>query len=348
MKKKLTSLLLVSLITFATVKVQAQALDMALVSAIIGPSPASYPGKVTIGFQILAELFDQPLSSDDMGISHARITLSLSNLQGSSSIMPTGAGADMFDWIFIAEHNTYIGSSKDVVMPHDIFHQVTFTDLPVIAPSTITNTGFQVNLMPPGDLLDSQSNDDGPNIFTSAPLPVTLVSFKAEKEGNLAQLTWSTTEETNSDRFEVERSATGKDWQKIGEVSSHGESTVLRQYTYTDRTPLDGANLYRLKMVDLDDTFTYSSLRIVQFEENTADDLVFVYPNPTTDKVYLNKMDLTTVKQVSVVDMKGRSMLVATSAVNGIDVKNLSAGAYLLKVSNSDGSTNTHKFLINR
>ncbi|MET7259634.1 Ig-like domain-containing protein, partial [Dyadobacter fermentans] len=38
-------------------------------------------------------------------------------------------------------------------------------------------------------------------IVVDCPMPVTLVAFDARKEGNTALLTWSTTEEVNSDRF---------------------------------------------------------------------------------------------------------------------------------------------------
>lgn len=59
-----------------------------------------------------------------------------------------------------------------------------------------------------------------------SPLPVTLARFDAVKEGSTALLSWSTTEETNSDRFEVERSINGKVWQKIATVKAQGESKV--------------------------------------------------------------------------------------------------------------------------
>nr|MBZ1363183.1 Ig family protein [Dyadobacter fermentans]MBZ1363278.1 Ig family protein [Dyadobacter fermentans] len=72
-----------------------------------------------------------------------------------------------------------------------------------------------------------------------------------------ALLTWSTTEEVNSDRFEIERSLNGKGWSTIGKVRSNGESSVLRNYTYTDDSPEKGENLYRLRMVDLDGTYAF-------------------------------------------------------------------------------------------
>lgn len=95
-------------------------------------------------------------------------------------------------------------------------------------------------------------NNSTSGIEVTAPLPVTLTSFTATKENNTALLKWATTQETNSDRFEIERSLGGKEWGKIGTVLSTGESNALRNYSYTDNAPLAGENLYRLKMIDKD------------------------------------------------------------------------------------------------
>jgi hypothetical protein len=354
MKSILSILWVVLLLASVAGKVTAQpeaALDMALINPSILPAPASYPGTATIGFAILAEVFDQPLSSDDLGIYYASVSVQLNNLQGSSANMPTGPGADLFNWQYNAVQNIYIGSSKDVTMAADLPYQITLRDLPVVqaTSSTTYTTGFVANLSPPY-VLENNSTDDAVEIFTSSPLPVTLVSFSAAKEGNLAQLAWATTEETNSDRFDIQRSLDGKAWVNIGTVKSNGESTVLRRYGFVDKAPLNGVNLYRLKMVDKDETFAYSSLKGVRFDGLARNDssFAYVYPNPSSDKVYLNSVDLSLVKMVSVVDMNGRAVVTARSAADGVDVKGLSAGGYLLKVSNTDGSSSTHKFLISK
>src|SRR5690606_2899906 len=96
-------------------------------------------------------------------------------------------------------------------------------------------------------------------------LPVTLASFTAAKEGNVAQLAWSTSFETNSDYFEVQRSTDGKRFGVLDKVPAWTESQTLRRYSFTDKLPESGSNIYRLKMVDKDGTFAYSMLRNVEF-----------------------------------------------------------------------------------
>lgn len=46
---------------------------------------------------------------------------------------------------------------------------------------TLYRTGINVNLTPPGNLLNSNPGDDDVEIFTNAPLPVKLISFTAQK-----------------------------------------------------------------------------------------------------------------------------------------------------------------------
>jgi hypothetical protein len=118
------------------------------------------------------------------------------------------------------------------------------------------------------------------------PLPVTLTRFTAVAESSTVLLSWSTTEEANSDRFDIERSANGKQWSRIASVASQGDSKVLVNYSHVDASPLAGQNFYRLKMVDRgadgqDGMFAYSQIRNVSFKGEGG---VAPYPNPRWTK----------------------------------------------------------------
>jgi hypothetical protein len=174
-------------------------------------------------------------------------------------------------------------------------------------------------------------------------LPVTLVKFDAAAEGATAALTWSTSEETNSDRFEIERSPTGRNWLKIGTVSSNHESNAMKYYSFVDSRPLDGENLYRLKMIDFDGTFAYSRLESVKFSTSA-----FLYPNPVsgTENLQVNIADWADVKSVKIISATGKTILETSSATSpGINTRNLAAGLYFLKTLHHDGTVSTHKFV---
>lgn len=180
-------------------------------------------------------------------------------------------------------------------------------------------------------------------IQIEAALPVTLVSFKAVSEGPIALLAWSTAIETNSDRFDIERSQNGKKWETIGSVRSNHESASQRFYDFKDAKPLDGQNLYRLKMVDLDETFAYSHIENVNFA-TTA----FIYPNPVrnAENLNLNLTDWSKVKMVKVVNALGKTVFEASNALTtGISTRNLSSGTYVVQVIQTNGAVSAHKFV---
>jgi hypothetical protein len=174
-------------------------------------------------------------------------------------------------------------------------------------------------------------------------LPVTLVSFKAQSEGQTASLSWSTSEETNSDRFDIERSQNGKNWVKIGSLSSHKESNVNQYYSFADATPLRGENYYRLKMVDRDETFAYSHIEHLNFNG-----IALVYPNPVSasQNLTFNVGDWSKVSQVKVVNAAGKVIFEASNALlSGISARNLVAGAYVVQVTHTDGTVSSQRFV---
>ena len=110
-------------------------------------------------------------------------------------------------------------------------------------------------------------------------LPVELVSFSAESNqtGNL--LRWATASEINNSHFEIERSQDGQSFTKIGTVAGQGHSNELMQYTYYDKSAFP-ASYYRLKQVDFNGQFEYSSIRMAQGPQSTS-----IYPNPVGDQL---------------------------------------------------------------
>src|SRR5699024_6541194 len=88
------------------------------------------------------------------------------------------------------------------------------------------------------------------------PLPVRLISFSGVVSSNEVKLTWEVADEEQSREYRIERSANGSEWSQIGTVTEDGKSV----YTYTDHSPLDALAYYRLKPVDIDGGFKYSSV----------------------------------------------------------------------------------------
>lgn len=176
-------------------------------------------------------------------------------------------------------------------------------------------------------------------------LPVTLLNFngKADDAGDV-RLAWTTTEESKSSHFEIQRSKDGASWGAIGRVSAQGESKISQSYNFTDRSPLITNNLYRLKMVDLDANFAYS--RIVNVRIESALQLM-LFPNPASDRLSIASRDGNAVNKVQVYSLIGKLLQEVTAPKNGeVSVKLLTSGVYILKVTKSDGSVEIRRFSV--
>src|SRR5690606_35391380 len=98
-------------------------------------------------------------------------------------------------------------------------------------------------------------------------------------------LSWTSAEEVNSDRFEIERSSNAQDWRIIGTVAAVGDTKTGDDYHFNDSSPLSGKNYYRLKMIDKDATFTYSRIESVVMEITGI--ALKLYPNPVNGVFYI-------------------------------------------------------------
>ncbi len=112
-------------------------------------------------------------------------------------------------------------------------------------------------------------------------LPVTLLEFTAQTQQNIVITKWSTSQELNSDYFEVEHSIDGINFKKIGKVNAAGNSSTLKAYSLPDNDPVTGANYYRLKQFDKNGYFEYSPIVKILF--NGVKGTIVVYPNPVFD-----------------------------------------------------------------
>jgi alpha-amylase len=117
----------------------------------------------------------------------------------------------------------------------------------------------------------------------ATPLPVTLVSFGARRtDATTVAVHWATAAEWNCARFEVERSADGQQFQRLGAVPCGGAAAP---YSFLDKAAF-GAAYYRLRQVDTDGQVHYSSPAYVA-AATTSSLAISLFPNPTTGIVTL-------------------------------------------------------------
>ncbi len=172
-------------------------------------------------------------------------------------------------------------------------------------------------------------------------LPVDFLSFDATKTPGGVDLTWSVAQQQNCKGYHVSRSTNGITWTRIGFVTAQSPAST-NTYAFTDATPADGDNYYRIEEEDLDGRLTYSIIRKV----NTGNRhfTVTAYPIPTHDVVWMNIETSQYEKAVvKIVDMQGKVLRIQEVSLQtgpnkvGSDIRNLSAGVYFLEITGTSG-----------
>jgi endonuclease I len=182
-----------------------------------------------------------------------------------------------------------------------------------------------------------------------AALPVQLVSFDARYEREQVKLDWRISDAAGFSHFEIERSEDGgRTYVKAGQVVWNTARTL---YTYIDNAAaLQGNVLYRLKLVDIDGSHTYSKL--VKVKLPALDGIGLLYPNPAKDKlvVAFRKPVMISYKAV-ITDLSGKIIFISPLAIGQslyeLPVNRLASGTYVLKLVSSVRSWQ-EKFVVQR
>lgn len=203
------------------------------------------------------------------------------------------------------------------------------------------------------DVWATQSNDkDTPPIQCllkgNANLPVTMARFNGTLLDSAISLSWTTTEQTGSRYFDIERSADALEFAQVGRVEVSGDSRVTQQYQFMDTRPLPGMNYYRLRVVDLDGSFEISRMVAV---DNGGNSVAFeLLGNPASGReirFLLKNEDATSIHLYSV---SGRAVMFSLARTGNEYVlkpkDNLSAGLYLLSLQGASTGARTKKVLV--
>lgn len=174
-------------------------------------------------------------------------------------------------------------------------------------------------------------------------LPLTLTSFNGIFKNNTVQLNWTTSLEENVDKFVVEKSANGTDWQPFTTVKATGNSIITNEYNTTDAT-VAAVNYYRLKMVDIDGKYTYS--QTIQIRSNGAERAgIKLYPNPATSLTTLSiTSDNKLAAHIKLYNQFGlqlqhlqRTLIAGSNNIPVPGIGTLPTGAYIITVEDETG-----------
>lgn len=172
------------------------------------------------------------------------------------------------------------------------------------------------------------------------PLDIELRNISAVNVDNRNRVDWTTVNEVNADRFELERSADGVNFAFLGVAKAKGESST---YSYWDENPIIGLNYYRLKMFDRNGEHSFSKTVSTSLRFNEIF-YIEAYPNPVTDKLIIRIAGAFDESGSFVVaDIAGKQILKvkATGVETTINMTELASGMYYIRYNDNLHSRTT-------
>lgn len=196
-------------------------------------------------------------------------------------------------------------------------------------PQTATVSGFNGGPYPGGDNNASFTNTTAPGVYTfefsatsnlgdigrdtfsitrlSGALPVDYAYINGKNAGSKNVISWATTAEINSDRFDIMRSSDGINFTLAGSIHSKGGATVTT-YTFDDTNAPFGISYYRLSQVDKDGHVSLS--KIIAINNPKTGIYIEKYPNPVHDNLTIIIQGNTNgSSQLVIADMQGKTIL---------------------------------------
>ena len=166
-------------------------------------------------------------------------------------------------------------------------------------------------------------------------LPLLLQSFNGTITNNNAKLTWTASNEVNVKEYQVEASTDRKNFEVLDVVSANNKKG-LNDYEYTGVAPKT-TTYYRLKMIDNNGSFNYSSL--VALSGAVSNNKITAFPNPAVNTITLTHEQAIAGATIKILSVDGKTVSlsnVQTGAIqSSIDVSKLGKGSYLVYYENN-------------
>lgn len=197
-----------------------------------------------------------------------------------------------------------------------------------------TSVGYDVISTPGGSIGEYSCSSHQPfTLFIGNTSPVTWSdAMKVEAIDNKTLINFSTSQETNTSHFCIEHSINQTDYQTLGILDGLGDSTQETMYEYIHENPKVGINFYRIKQVDNDGRFTYSSIAYATIANKKRR----IYPNPATEQLnvevtnegYIQIYNLLGLKLAEYKLVEGKNTINLTQVEKGLNILRFPDGSF--------------------
>jgi hypothetical protein len=247
--------------------------------------------------------------------------------------------------------NDYNGTAPNGTYSYDILYNATDGSFATGSNQLVTTASTTVSGNTVSFVVNAANLPNGYYTLiwsTTGILPVILTKFTAIKQDRRSLLQWSTSMETGSSSFEIQRDISNSGFATIGTVAADSTSMTPGHYSFMDNSPAMGVNDYRLKMVDQAGNSSFSAIRTVDFGTAGAA-TIDIYPNPAIDQLNIRIANVSAISNIHVINLQGQVLqTIRSSSSNTVNfpVNRLAAGIYFIVV-NTANMKYVQKFIKN-
>lgn len=175
--------------------------------------------------------------------------------------------------------------------------------------------------------------------FALTLLPEKLLNFTTRLANEKVWLSWSGNQEQNVSHYSIERSYDNQQFEQVALLFPAEDNSTVNSYSYKDPVKNTAAAViyYRLKMVDKEGKFKYSSIKSVRMGNVNDTVKVNAYPNPVLNELHISLPQEWQNKVVSGQLMNSNGSIIKTFNIQQnatIGMSDVPAGTYYIKVAN--------------
>jgi hypothetical protein len=183
------------------------------------------------------------------------------------------------------------------------------------------------------------------------PLPVDLASFNVNTTDIGHEVSWTAVGESNRNNFILEISTNGRDFTQVADLAGNPEASK-QNYTYLLNRQ-DRAFFVRLSETNTTGYTNVLATKYVSLNNNSEFATCSVFPTvvAATEELNLVFSEINNY-QVQIINYNGVSFIKSTietateNEVSRLELNNLPAGQYLVKIYSTSGFTKTEKIII--
>ncbi|MBP6236982.1 MAG: T9SS type A sorting domain-containing protein [Saprospiraceae bacterium] len=182
-------------------------------------------------------------------------------------------------------------------------------------------------------------------------LPVNLLEFSTDKlDDNNIIIFWKTASEINTSHFELETSIDGVHFSFLVKLAADGSELAGGFYQHIFKDPKKGFNYFRMKIVDFDNSYIYSPVRVERIIN--VNEVFNISPVPTFNNTPFNvewyPLDGREKARLLIMNINGSLChdIIINNGVNNLVLSGLKAGVYYLSIEDYNATRIVRKLVV--